>query len=207
MAAQAESPVRIERWDLAAAEAGLPALSEILADCVCGGASVNFMLPFDTAAAERYWRRELPRVGSGEILLLVARENDGSAVGTVQLHPALRPNQDHRADVAKLLVHGRARGRGVAAALMAAVEQAALELGRPLLVLDTVPGTAADRLYRRLGWQAVGSIPGFARMPDGPLCDTTLFYKWLRPPQSVERQSVQRQSVQRPEAGQAPASA
>ena len=188
--AAGEDAISIERWDLAAAERGLPALCGILADCVLGGASVNFMLPFDLAAAERYWRRELPRVGSGEILLFVARDGDGLPVGTVQLHPALRPNQDHRADVAKLLVHGRARGRGVAAALMAALEEAALALGRPLLVLDTVPGTSADRLYRRLGWQPVGVIPGFARMPDGPLCDTLLFYKWLRPPQSVERPAM-----------------
>ncbi len=99
----------------------------------------------------------------------------------MQLHPAPQPNQAHRADIAKLLVHRRARRQGLAEALMRRAEQEALARDRPLLVLDTVPGTAAERLYRRLGWQAVGVIPGYARLPEGPLGDTCLFYKWLGP--------------------------
>ncbi len=169
----------VERLDRAAAEAALPALAEVLADCVAGGASVSFMQPFTVAAALAWWQGLLPSVAAGELLLLVARDAGGQIAGTVQLKPAPQPNQTHRADIAKLLVHRRARGQGLAAALMRRAEQEALALDRRLLTLDTVPGTAAERLYRRLGWQAVGAIPGYARLPEGPLCDTLLFYKWL----------------------------
>lgn len=166
--------------DAAAAEAALPALAAVLADCVAGGAGVSFMQPFSEAEALAWWQSLLPAIAAGRIILLAAEDADGIA-GTVQVHPAQQPNQAHRADVAKLLVHRRARRQGLAEALMRRAEQEALGRGRPLLVLDTVPGTAADRLYRRLGWQAVGIIPGYARLPEGPLGDTCLFYKWLGP--------------------------
>jgi len=178
MADQGSEP-GIERLRGAAAEAALPALAEVLADCVAGGAGVSFMQPFGQDAALAWWQSRLPGIASGEILLLAARDATGRIAGTVQLRPAGQPNQAHRADIAKLLVHRRARGRGLAEALMRRAEQEALALGRPLLTLDTVPGTSAERLYRRLGWQAVGAIPGYARLPDGPLADTLLFYKWL----------------------------
>ena len=169
----------IERLEGAAVEAALPALAEVLADCVAGGAGVSFMHPFDVAAALAWWQSLLPGIAGGEIVLLVGCDAAGRIAGTVQLRPAPQPNQAHRADLAKLLVHRRARGQGLAEALMRRAEQEALALGRPLLTLDTVPGTPAERLYRRLGWQAVGAIPGYARLPDGPLADTLLFYKWL----------------------------
>ena len=172
----------IERLQGAAAEAALPALAEVLADCVSGGAGVSFMQPFDAAAALAWWRGLLPGIARGEIVLLAGRDAAGRIAGTVQLRPAPQPNQTHRADIAKLLVHRRARGQGLAERLMRRAEQEALALDRRLLTLDTVPGTPAERLYRRLGWQAVGVIPGYARLPDGPLADTLLFYKWLALP-------------------------
>lgn len=153
-------------------------LAEILVACVRGGASVNFMLPFGPAEARAFWGSLAPRIEAGHIVLLGA-ETDGRLIGTVQLQLAMQPNQTHRADLAKLLVHPDARGRGIAAALIAAIEAEAASLGRTLITLDTITGSTADRLYRRLGYVAAGAIPDYARMPDGPLAETTLFYKRL----------------------------
>jgi GNAT superfamily N-acetyltransferase len=111
-------------------------------------------------------------------VLLVARDDEGLA-GTVQLQPAWAPNQPHRADVAKLIVHRRARRQGLGRALMIALERAAVEAGFTLLVLDTCKGYDAERLYASTGWVRVGEIPGFALNPDGSLCDTVFFYKRL----------------------------
>jgi len=168
----------IVRLDVVAAEHRLPELAEILADCVAGGASVNFMQPFPPAAAETWWRGLLPRIASGDIVLLAAL-HDGRAMGTVQLHLGTPPNQPHRADVAKMLVHRQARQRGLARALMLAAEDEARKAGRWLLTLDTVTGGSASFLYRNLGYRQVGTIPDYALMPDGPLCSTEIFYKRL----------------------------
>jgi GNAT superfamily N-acetyltransferase len=157
----------------------VPALSDVLIDCVDGGASVSFMQPMARDKASRFWEMVAAGVASDERAVLVAEDEQG-IVGTVQLILALPENQPHRADVAKMLVHRRARRRGVAQRLMEAVEQTALDEGRTLLVLDTVTGTTADRLYTRAGWQRVGEIPNFALMPDGAYCPTTFFYKDLR---------------------------
>jgi ribosomal protein S18 acetylase RimI-like enzyme len=100
-------------------------------------------------------------------------------IGTVQILLATPPNQPHRADVAKLLVHRSARRRGVASLLMLHAERAALAAKKTLLVLDTVTGSPAERLYRRLGWSTVGVIPNYALFPDGRPCDTTVFFKHL----------------------------
>jgi GNAT superfamily N-acetyltransferase len=163
---------------LAADEAGqcAAALAEVLVDCVEGGASVGFMAPLDRERAAAFWRGVAEGVGRGERVLLVA-EAEGSLVGTVQLVFAQPENQPHRADVAKMLVHRRGRRRGVAVALLAAVEDAARAAGTDVLVLDTVTGSDAERLYARAGWQRVGVVPGYALMPDGRRCDTTYFYK------------------------------
>ena len=110
-------------------------------------------------------------------VLLVTEDEQGHAVGTVQLVLAMPDNQPHRADVAKMLVHRSARRRGVARRLMHAVEEVARDQGRTLLVLDTVTGSDADRLYTGAGWRRVGEIPGYALMPDGAPCATTVFYK------------------------------
>ena len=154
-------------------------LAEVLVDAVAGGASVSFVQPFGAAEAVAYWRQVLAPVESGAIVLLAAVEAD-RVIGTVQLQLATPPNQPHRAEVAKLLVHSAWRGRGIAGRLMAALEREALARGRTLLTLDTLAGGTADRLYRCLGWTRVGVIPGYALLPEGGrLGDTAIFWKRL----------------------------
>ena len=153
-------------------------LSEVLIDCVEGGASVSFMLPISRGTADAFWQKVGQGVARGERILLIAEDAAGRIMGTVQIIFAEAPNQPHRADIAKMLVHRRARKRGVGAALLAAAESAALNAGRTVLVLDTA-SDAAQRLYTRLGWQRCGVIPGYALLPGGGLCDTTFFYRTL----------------------------
>lgn len=153
-------------------------LAELLLDAVDGGASVGFMQPLDSRRAEAFWQQVAEGVARGERALLVAEDEQGIC-GTVQLVLSQPDNQPHRADLAKMLVHRRARRRGLGAALMRAAEQAARDSGKTLLVLDTVSHSDAERLYTRLGWQRVGEIPGYALWPQGGLCATTYFYKAL----------------------------
>ena len=171
--------VSVELADAATMAASLPALGELLADAVESGSSVNFVLPFSAADGAAWWRSRLAEVESGEILPLLARV-DGRVEGVTLLIPARQPNAPHRAEVSKVLVHRRARGRGIGTALMEAVEQLALTHGRWLLLLDTHSGSDADRLYRRLGWQEVGVVPDHSLTPEGALCPTTIFRKDLR---------------------------
>ncbi|GGP18957.1 GNAT family N-acetyltransferase [Silvimonas iriomotensis] len=159
----------------------LEELSEVLVACVEAGASVSFMSPFSTARAAAFWQAMAADVASGKRLFLVAQDENNQVVGTVHAILNLPDNQPHRAEVAKLLVHPRARKQGIAAALMQALEQHCAQAGKTLLVLDTVTGGAAERLYTREGWQECGKIPGFALMPDGQLCGTTVFYKQISP--------------------------
>ena len=168
---------------LSAREAGdrVAALADLLVDCVDGGASVSFMAPLARERAEAFWQDVADAVASGERLLLVAEDaGTGEVIGTVQVVFAWQENQPHRADVSKMLVRRTARRRGVGARLMQAAEEAARAAGRTLLVLDTVTGGDAERLYARLGWSRVGVIPNYALMPDGRPCDTTVFYRDLR---------------------------
>jgi GNAT superfamily N-acetyltransferase len=158
-------------------DAQLEELTALLIDCVEGGASVSFMLPLTQERAQAFWRRVAQGVHSGERVLLVAVDERGAIVGTVQLVLDLPENQPHRADVAKMLVHRSARRQGLAERLMRAAEDAARDGGKTLLVLDTVTGGDAERLYTRLGWQRVGSIPDYALWPQGGLCATTYFYR------------------------------
>jgi GNAT superfamily N-acetyltransferase len=161
-------------------DAQIEQLAAVLIDCVDGGASVSFMHPLTEDRARAFWRRVADGVQANERVLLVAEEDgSGTIVGTVQLLLDLPENQPHRADVAKMLVHRRARRQGVGERLMRAAEAAARECGRRLLVLDTVTGGDAERLYARLGWQRVGSIPGYALFPNGQPCATTVFYREL----------------------------
>lgn len=159
-------------------DAEVQALARVMLDCVEGGASVGFMHPLDEARAVRFWRQVAAGVAAGERALLVAQDAQG-IVGTVQLVLAQPDNQPHRADLAKMLVHRRARRQGLGAALMRAAEDLARARGKTLLVLDTVTGGDAERLYARLGWQRVGEIPGYALWPRGGPCATTYFYKAL----------------------------
>lgn len=155
----------------------MPALSDVLIDCVDGGASVSFMAPLTRERADAFWRGVQARVAAGSTDVLVA-ELGGAMVGTVQLALAQPENQPHRADVAKMLVHRGARRRGVGRALLLAAEDRALHLGKTLLVLDTA-SDEAERLYASVGWQVVGRVPGFALFPDGRPCDTVIFYKQI----------------------------
>jgi GNAT superfamily N-acetyltransferase len=169
--------VRIRRLTLGS-EPELEGLSEVLIDCVEGGASVSFMPPLTRARALAFWRGVCTSAAVRERVLLVAEDASGRIIGTVQLILALPENQPHRGEIAKLLVQRRARRRGVGAALLAAAEQAAREAGRTLLVLDTASGDA-ERLYARRGWQRCGEIPGYALWPDGRPCATTIYFKSL----------------------------
>ncbi|MBB3311549.1 GNAT superfamily N-acetyltransferase [Rhizobium sp. BK196] len=163
---------------LSAAEAyaAIPDLCEVLADCVNGGASVGFMQPYTPADAEPYWRGVAEAVADGATLLFGA-EMDGKIVGTVQVGAAQMPNQPHRGDLKKLLVHRSARGHGLARLLMEMAEQEAARRGKTILVLDTATGSDAEAIYPRLGWERVGVIPDYALWPEGGFCATTLFYK------------------------------
>lgn len=163
---------------MAPGPAELAALTDVLIDCVEGGASVSFMLPLSHERALAFWQRVADGVVRQERALLVA-EDEAGIVGTVQLVFDLPENQPHRADLAKMLVHRRGRKRGLGEALMRAAEQLGRDSGKSLLVLDTVTGGDAERLYARLGWQKSGVIPNYALWPQGGYCDTTYFYKAL----------------------------
>jgi len=154
-------------------------LSDVLIDCVEGGASVSFMLPMSRSKAEAYWHFIAASMALGERKVLAAEDTDGVMLGTVQVVLDQPENQPHRGDIAKMLVHRRARKQGVGAALLVAAERSAQELGKTLLVLDTVTDSDGYRLYARNGWQRVGEIPNYALWPDGRLCPTTVFYKSL----------------------------
>ncbi|HYV63062.1 MAG TPA: GNAT family N-acetyltransferase [Bryobacteraceae bacterium] len=163
------------------AEEGRPYLgdlAEVLLDCVKGGASVSFMASLSKSEAESFFEKVLGDVQRGDRILLAAFI-DSRLVGTVQILLATPPNQPHRADVAKLLVRRSARGQGIGRQLMEQVEEASRLARKTLLVLDTVTGDPAERLYLRLGWNRVGVIPKYALYPDGTWCDTTIFWKQL----------------------------
>jgi GNAT superfamily N-acetyltransferase len=154
-------------------------LSDVLIDCVEGGASVSFMLPMSRAKAEAFWHSTSASVARGERIVLAAEDASGMIIGTVQVILDQPENQPHRGDIAKMLVHRGIRRQGVGAALLAAAERSALSAGKTLLVLDTVTGGDAERLYARQGWQLCGQIPNYALWPDGTPCATTILFKFL----------------------------
>ena len=155
-------------------------LSDVLIDCVEGGASVSFMLPMSRAKAEAFWHKASASLACGERAVLAAEDAAGTIIGTIQVILNQPENQPHRGDIAKMLVHRRVRRQGVGAALLAAAERSALSAGKTLLVLDTVTGSDGERLYARQGWQRCGEIPNYALWPDGRPCATTVFFKFLR---------------------------
>jgi ribosomal protein S18 acetylase RimI-like enzyme len=172
------APAALRRID-ALGDADALALTDLLIDCVDGGASVSFMQPLMRERALAFWRRVGESAARGERVLLVAEDASG-VVGTVQVILDQPENQPHRADVAKMLVHRCARRRGWGERLMRAAEREAQAAGKTLLVLDTASADA-ERLYARLGWRRCGVIPGYALLPQGGLCDTTYFYRRLGP--------------------------
>jgi GNAT superfamily N-acetyltransferase len=172
-------PVHIRRLE-AIGPLEVEGLSDVLVDCVEGGASVSFMLPMTREKAGDFWLGISASLARGERLVFVAEDASGMILGTAQVILKQPENQPHRGDVAKMLVHRRARRMGVGAALLEAVERGARESGKTLLVLDTVTGGDAERLYGRQGWQQCGVIPNYALWPDGRPCATTVFFKELR---------------------------
>jgi GNAT superfamily N-acetyltransferase len=171
--------VSVRRIGANEAVACVEALADVLIDCVEGGASVSFMLPLPREKALAFWRGVAEGVARNERALLIAETREGELLGTVQLITAQPDNQPHRADVAKMLVSRKARRRGIAQQLMVAVDAVAREEGKTVLVLDTVTGGDAERLYERAGWQRAGVVPKYALMPDGEFCATTFYYKHL----------------------------
>jgi ribosomal protein S18 acetylase RimI-like enzyme len=176
--AQAPASLSVVPPDQAASR--VPELGMLLHACVHDGASVGFVLPFAREESEAFWSDQvLPAVRSGSRLLLVA-ECDGSLTGTVQLCTHTPPNQPHRAEVSKLLVHPNRRRRGIARALMTELERQAVRLGRGLLTLDTRSGDSAEPLYASLGYRTAGVIPGYCLNPfEDRLDSTTVMYKVL----------------------------
>src|ERR1700748_3449447 len=164
--------IAVEELDARSARAAIPDLAAVLADCVAGGASVGFMDGFGAREAAQFFKAVFEDVADGNTILLAARDGR-RIVGTVQLGLDTMPNQPHRADLKKLLVHRAARGKGVGEALMTAAEKIARREGRRLLTLDTVTDSNGWRLYKRLGWTEAGIIPDYALFPDGTYCDTT----------------------------------
>ncbi len=169
----------IRRLDPFEVKSRINELADILLDCVAGGASVSFMADMTREEAMSFWEIIAVGVSDGSRILLVAEEN-GQLIGTVQVVASGIPNQPHRSDLSKMLVHRRGRGKGVGAALLKAAENESRNAGWWLMVLDTVSGSEGERLYRRGGWTPVGIIPNYALWPDGTLCPTTYFYKDLR---------------------------
>ena len=151
----------------------------LLQDSVDGGASVGFLPPLSTSEASLYWDGVTAAVRDGLRVLLVAIADDWRIVGTAQLALEARPNGVHRAEVAKVMVLGRARRQGIARALMAAIEEHARRQGRTTLVLDTLRGDPAERLYEATGYTYVGSIPAYARTAEGALAATAVYYRLL----------------------------
>lgn len=174
---QGTGAIEIRRLDPAGIDQHLDGLAGVLADVVAGGASIGYMAPFSHVDAREAFGSFAAEVALGRRLLL-AGFLDGALVGTVQVILSAPPNQPHRGEITKLLVHRSGRRRGVAQQLMERAEAEALAEGKTLLVLDTADDTA-ERLYSRLGWKLVGVIPGFALFPDGRPCATTVLYKTL----------------------------
>ena len=170
--------VIIRELDAVEAEARLDELAAILADAVAHGASVNFLAGFTQGEAAAFWRGQVPGLADGSRHLLVA--DDGTRfIGTAVLSKAPQPNQQHRADIGKMLVLSQARGRGLGRRLLAAVEALAAVQGRTLLMLDTQTGSAGERLYQSAGWTRFGVVPDHALTPDGAPAETSFFYKQL----------------------------
>lgn len=157
----------------------IDSLCGVLENCVAGGASVSFMHPLSREKSHQFWSGVAASVTRGERIVLVAQDEAGEVVGTVQVVLDQPENQPHRADVSKLLVHDKARRQGLARRLMTTLEREAQAHGKSVLVLDTATGSGAENFYTACGWQRVGEIPRYALMPDGNVTATTLFYKFI----------------------------
>ncbi|QLR43159.1 GNAT family N-acetyltransferase [Enterobacter sp. RHBSTW-00994] len=173
------TPLHTETLSREAILTHIDVLADILENCVNGGASVSFMSPFTREKARAFWTGIAQSVGRNERTVLACIDKHDGIIGTVQLVTDQPENQPHRADVAKLLVHEKARRKGAALTLMASLETHARACGITVLVLDTATGSGAETFYQRAGWQKVGEIPRYALMPDGAMTATSVFYKFL----------------------------
>jgi ribosomal protein S18 acetylase RimI-like enzyme len=167
----------IEQLTKPVGEDDIEGLAPLLLDAIDSGASVGFLDSTTLDVAKEWWRERIGKADERAIFV-VARDENG-ITGTVQLLPAPMPNQRHRADITKLLIHRRARRQGLGGTLMQEIEHRAKSAGFTLLTLDTKRGDAAESLYRAIGWTEAGVIPGYALDPDGTICDTVVFYKAL----------------------------
>lgn len=174
----------IERLIPPVTDSDLGGLALLLVDAVESGAAVSFLAPLSSERAREWWRSTIA-AADPRAVFLVARDAEG-IVGSVQFHPAWAPNQPHRAEIVKLLVHRRGRRRGLGAQLMQGIEDAARRGGFSLLTLDAKAGGPAERLYRKIGWTAVGAIPRYAFDSDGTPHDTVIFYKNLDHPTAIQ---------------------
>lgn len=170
----------VTRLDASLFNASAGELAGLLTDTVRGGASVGFLAPLDRAEALAWWRARADAVAAGGLAVWAARE-DGRVTGTVSLVLPDKPNSRHRAELVKLMVHRRARGRGLGRTLLDTAERAAADAGITLLHLDTETDSPAEHLYRSAGWTRAGVIPDYAARPDGVLRPTTLYYKRVGP--------------------------
>ncbi|PVH27148.1 GNAT family N-acetyltransferase [Sphingobacterium corticibacter] len=165
---------------LEADESLIQSLANLILDSVKNGASIGFMDDMTEEDAIQFWTKVLDKVAPHKIILLIARETSSQhVIGTVQLQIDLPKNQIHRADVAKMMVHSEYRRKGIAEQLLVEIEKIALAQNRHILVLDTVTGSTAQKLYQKCGWIEAGNIPDYAMLPNGELCSTTYFYKNL----------------------------
>jgi ribosomal protein S18 acetylase RimI-like enzyme len=178
--------IRISSINAEVALASMADLVAMLADAVETGASVGFLAPLDVELARAYWQRVAREVSDGTRLLIGAWDEAG-LVGSVQLAFAVQENARHRGEVQRLIVHSRAQRRGIGRALMIELEKQAHAHGRSLLFLNTRAGDPPERLYLSLGWCRVGTIPDFARSPDGTFNTTTIMYRLLEHEQVHER--------------------
>jgi len=172
--------VRVEVLDPASYEAAIPELAELVVDAVDGGASINFLAGATPDQTAGWWRARSVGAAAGTITVFVARDESGRIVGSTLIERSTNPNSPHRAEIGKVIVHRASRRQGIATALMTAAEELARAEGRWMLVLDTVTGSAAAALYESLGWQTVGTIPGYALDTAGVPEPATYYYKDLR---------------------------
>jgi len=177
--------IAIRCLDAREAEARIGELAGLLLDAVAHGASVNFMANFTREQAGAFWRGQLPGIAGGDRLLLGAddaeRRDGDRLAGTVIVYFMQQPNQPHRAEIGKMLVHSASRRQGLGRRLLLAGGAEAHRAGRTLLMLDTEAGSAGDKLYRSCGWVEFGKVPEHAYRPNGVLATTTFFYKTLSP--------------------------